>query len=340
MWAKCRVNGQASIEERLFLSCTGGLAQTVGQAVRWHSEVEHSVHWVLDVVWGEDDSRMPVYLYCKIQFSKMDMSPLSFHIRHEVTPERCSAVFEAIAEGRPYQHILQSERQEARLRQLGIVAGQELSADGKALAQVCRQKPALWGDLLHFLHYTRWSPLEPTTYAFSWVYRQFVHLLWEAAQILVNDDYLKPAVGTLIGSIETEPAFANVIEHKTRTGKISLSTSSLFGALNWLAALQPPVMNGQHFSRRFFCPTELMVLALGWVARTSGGEPGIDILLSPERRKALCQLCLLDPAALDRTIDWTLPLYYEFIRPGTRAGAYGRFIRFVRWPQLADLAFI
>jgi len=265
------------------------------------------------------------------------MAPLSFHIRHEVTPERCSEVFEAIAEGLPYQHILQSDRQEARLRQLGLIAGQQLSADGKVLAQVYRQKPGLWGDLLHFLHYTRWSPLEPTAYAFSWVYRQFTHLLWEDAQILVDDNYLKPAVGALINAIESDPAFADVIGSKTRAGTVSLSTASLVGALNWLAALQPPVMNGKQFSRRFFCPPELMVLALGWVAQISGGEPGIDILLSPERRKALCTLCLLDPAALDRSIDWTLSLYSECIRPGTRAGAYGRFIRFVHWPRLDDL---
>jgi hypothetical protein len=96
-------------------------------------------------------------------------------------------------------------------------------------------------------------------------------------------------------------------------------------------------MNGQQFSRRFFCPPELMVLALSWVAQTSGGELGIDFLLSPERRKALCMLCLLDHAALDRSIDWALPLFAECIRPGTRAGAYGRFVRFVHWPQLADL---
>lgn len=268
------------------------------------------------------------------------MATLSFHIRHEVTPDRCSAVFEAIAEGLPYQHITQGDRQEARLRQIGLVTGQELSADGRAVAQICRQKPTLWGDLLHFLHYTRWSPAEPTAYAFSWVYRRFTDLLWEETHVLADESYLQPLVGTLIGAIETDPAFADVIKDKTRTGAISLSTSSLVGVLNWLAALQPPVMNGQHFSRRFFCSPELIVLALGWVARTSGGDLGIDILLTPERRKALCTLCLLDPAALDRSIDWALPLYSGCIKPGTRAGAYGRFVRFVRWPQLADLTSI
>lgn len=266
------------------------------------------------------------------------MAPLSFHIRHEVTPDRCGAVLSAIAEGRPYQHVLQGDRQEARLRQLGLIAGQALSAEGQALVQVCRQKPALWGDLLHFLHYTRWSLREPTTHGFSWIYRQFTQLLWRANQALVDDAFLKPAVGALIGAVEAEPAFTDAIGSKTRAGAVSLSTASLSGALSWLDALQPPVMSGQQFTRRFFCPPELLVLALGWVAQTSGGELGIDLLLSPERREALCLLCLLDLAALDRSIDWALPLYAGCIRPGTRAGAYGRFVRLVRWPQLADLA--
>lgn len=265
------------------------------------------------------------------------MAQLSFHIRHEVTPQRCGEAFAAIAEGQQYQHVVQADRQEARLRQLGLVTDQELSPEGQALAQVCRQKPVLWGEILHFLHYTRWSPLEPTAHGFSWIYRQFTQLLWHANQVLVDDTFLKPAVGTLIGTVEAESAFATSIGSKTRAGTVSLSTSSLVGALNWLAALQPPVLNEQMFSRRFFCPPELMVLALGWVAQTSGSELGIDVLLSPERREALCMLCLLDPAALDRSIDWSLPLHAECIRPGTRAGSYGRFVRFVRWPQLADL---
>jgi hypothetical protein len=212
-----------------------------------------------------------------------------------------------------------------------------LSCKGKSLAHIYREKPVLWGDLLHFLHYTRWSYLEPTAHGFSWIYRQFTRLLWQANQALVDDTFLKPAVGTLIGTVEAEPAFAAIIGSKTRAGTVSLSTSSLVGALSWLAALQPPVLDGPQFSRRFFCPPELMVLALGWVAHTSGGELGIDLLLSPERREALCMLCLLDPTALDRSIYWALPLYARCIRPGTRAGTYGRFVRFVRWPQLTDL---
>ncbi|MCG8346807.1 MAG: hypothetical protein MI924_03365 [Chloroflexales bacterium] len=185
------------------------------------------------------------------------MAPLSFHIRHEVTPDRCSEVFAAIAEGHPYQHVLQSARQETRLRQLGLITAQELSAEGQALVRLCRQKPALWGDLLHYLHYTRWTSCDPTVHGFSWLYRQFTNLLWQSTQTLVNDTFLKPTVGALIGIVEAEPAFTNAIGKQTRAGAVSLSTSSLVGTLNWLAALQPPMLTEHSFVRRFFCAPEL-----------------------------------------------------------------------------------
>src|SRR5262245_25654475 len=138
-------------------------------------------------------------------------SPLSFHIRHEVTPDRCRAVFESIVEGQPYQHVLQSDRQEVRLRQLGLVAANKLSDEGQALLQICRQKPTLWGDLLHCLHYTRWNLDNPLVHGFSWIYRQFTNLLWNTNQTNVDEAFLKPAVGVLIGMVEAEPAFEDAI---------------------------------------------------------------------------------------------------------------------------------
>jgi hypothetical protein len=97
-------------------------------------------------------------------------------------------------------------------------------------------------------------------------------------------------------------------------------------------------MNDEEFERRYFCPSQLALLAAGWVARTTGGEVGIDLLLTPERREEMSKLCLVDPSALDKVLDWMLPIYPKIIQPGTRAGAYGRFIRFRKWPQIEDFA--
>jgi len=49
-----------SVEERYYITRLDGAAQTLGQAVRTHWEVENTVHWVLDVVFREDDSHLRV----------------------------------------------------------------------------------------------------------------------------------------------------------------------------------------------------------------------------------------------------------------------------------------
>ncbi len=51
----------------------------------------------------------------------------------------------------------------------------------------------------------------------------------------------------------------------------------------------------------------------------------------------LSRACLLEPTALDRALDWMLPLYPQVIEPGTHAGVYGRFVRLRKMPELSDL---
>ncbi len=108
---------------------------------------------------------------------------------------------------------------------------------------------------------------------------------------------------------------------------------------NWLEALVPPVIENNIFTRRSFCPPELTLLASGWVAQTMDGELDIDFLLTPPRREAICRLCLLEPNSLDNVLDWMLPNYPDIVQPGTSAGVYGRYLRFLKWPGVTDLAF-
>jgi len=262
---------------------------------------------------------------------------LSFHIRHEVTPDRSWEVLSAIASALPYDHITQSERQETRLRQLGLLGGTVLSDDGRTIAQICEKTPAIWGDLTHYLHYSLWNPAYPLVNGLSYTYRHFADYLWEIGSVSLTESFWDPVVGFLIGEAEADPSFAGEVSAATRQGTVSLSKFSLVGATHWFRALVPTVIDEDRFSRRHFCPPELMLLALGWVAQTLGGDIGIDFLLTPDRRASLCRVCLLDPVALDRVLDWTLPLYSGIIRPGTGAGVYGRFVRFLKWPELQDL---
>jgi predicted transposase YbfD/YdcC len=53
-----RLGEQVSHETRYYISSLAGDAVQFGQAVRTHWQIENSLHWVLDIAFREDDSRV------------------------------------------------------------------------------------------------------------------------------------------------------------------------------------------------------------------------------------------------------------------------------------------
>ncbi len=262
---------------------------------------------------------------------------LSFHVRHEVTSERCYEVLNALDINQSYAQVTQASRQLTRLRQLGLVVENQVTELGQATIEICRKKRNLWGDLLHFFHYTLWSNSKPEENGFSWTYRAFTNYLWQTHHTNLDNDFWEPVVSTISGQIEEALIFRDKITTVTKDGTISLSKKSLVGINNWLEVLAPPIIEDGVFARRNFCPPELTLLAVGWVAQTTDGEIGIDFLITPPRREAICRLCLIEANDLDNVLDWMLPNYPNLVQPGTSAGVYGRYLRFLKWPETTDL---
>jgi len=199
----------------------------------------------------------------------------------------------------------------------------ELTDNGRLLANA---KSDLRADIAHYCIYTAYDPARPDERTESWAYQQVVNGFWLRSPVDVH-----AVNGPVVEEI-------NNAAYDLFEVSISFSPKSIRGVRKWLEALHPPVIEGDVFKRRNFCSPELLLLAIGHVARQTEAELNIDLLLTMPRREAICRLCLLEPAALDRALNWMLPLYPAIVLPGTTAGTYGRFLRFLRWPTVADVA--
>jgi hypothetical protein len=213
----------------------------------------------------------------------------------------------------------------------------QLSRDGHAIARVREEARS---DLLHFLIYTGWDRHRPLEFLQSWGYRNCCDRYWSAGEVQLTGAYLDRQVEETISVARETFTALNV----GAFDEISFSRKSLNGAHRWLLALQPPVLHPNSpdakertFRRRDFCPPELVVMALAWVLRDEAVVADVDILLTHEKREALCKVCLLSPESLDRVLDWAIPTFPKLLSPGTRAGAYGRFIRLRKIPTLEDV---
>ena len=214
----------------------------------------------------------------------------------------------------------------ARLLGLLVEADGQLNLSSTAQA-IQALRPANRAEVMHFLLLTSWTEPDGQGLELGWAYRTFCARLWERGTVHLTSSEVSSAVADLLSAAQ----------EKFLAHQIAFSSKSILGMRRWLEELDPPVMDGEVFRRREVCSRELLLLALGQVAREDGAELGADLLLTPERRKAICRICLLEPAALDRRLDHMLPSFPRLVAPGTRTGAYGRFVRLLAHPEITSL---
>lgn len=215
----------------------------------------------------------------------------------------------------------------ARLLNL-LVADNGCLALSPAARAIAAMRPASRSDMLHFLLATAWRAGADPGLGCAWAYRAFCDRLWSRGAVRLDAAEMRRAVAELLD--EAQAAFPEI-------QLAALSPKSVLGMRKWLESLDPPVLAADDFRQREICSSELLVLAIGHVAAADGTDFGSDLPLTPARREAICRLCLLEPTALDRALDRAIPAFPTLIEPGTRTGAYGRFVRLKTVPTFEAL---
>jgi len=211
-------------------------------------------------------------------------------------------------------------------RDLGFVEMERnvITPLGKTISELELRNSDLFCELVHYFHYALWDGKHPSAHCFSWTYRHLCDLLWQ----------------TRTSSLTNRRDIAAELESRARSAfgrmDIALSAKSVGGALLWLMELEPPVFDevGDTFTRRYFCPSELFVLAVDHVYRTNGIEYGTNLLLGEDKQEAICQVCLLAPDGFDRVMDYALA-QFDYLEKGM-GGGWGSYLVLKHRPELED----
>lgn len=274
---------------------------------------------------------------------------LAVHIPPEATPENITAMLRKMIETQAelpsvealkeflVEHEIGSRTEiQSMAERMGLLDKRKdaitVSDRGYHLMQY---KDNLLPDIYHFLIYTGWEEAEPLTFLPAWAYRYLCDHWWNADD---GSSLTDSAIDILVSDL-IEHAEAKFAEYEIEEiNGVSFSPKSVRGARRWLDALTPPVIEKNVFTRRPFCPPELLLLALGWAFRHEPDPIGVPLLLSRTVRETVCRVCLLDPKYLDRVLDWALPRFPHLIASEEKAGFYGRSIRLHKLPTVEDFA--
>lgn len=279
----------------------------------------------------------------------MASKPLTFHLPEEANPTVILTILEAwgnnpdqafgsakeLLDGVCAVRDIPNRTESANFAlRLGLIAK---DADGLKLTPLAHaftgQRVAVGYDLMHFLAYTAWRPQSDVELVPFWSYRVTCDALWQMSPVTVDAErgrLVEHVIGTSREQFAVDAAYD--------PERVSYSAKSLRAILKWLEPLAPSVTANGVFQRRTACSSELLLLAMGQAYRVADAEPGVELLLSSRTREAICRLCLLDPAYLDRLLDWALARHSAFIERADQSGTFGRSIRLRCLPTIWDVA--
>jgi hypothetical protein len=117
----------------------------------------------------------------------------------------------------------------------------------------------------------------------------------------------------------------------------SIGGDTVRATLSWLRTLDPPCFSNDDtiFSRRGFCPPELLLLAVDFVYREDKVPYSSNLLLNDEVRDDICRVCLLAPESFEEMLSWTLA-QFDFLKRSV-GGGWGSYLLLSKKPELTDL---
>ncbi|MBI3950592.1 MAG: hypothetical protein HY314_09075 [Acidobacteria bacterium] len=229
-----------------------------------------------------------------------------FHVEHNARPEIVRVILHCARNGDKERLAVETgkslrtiERMLPMIRQMGLLHDGNTFATtelGERVAMLIQQSPALFPEVVHHLLYTAHTFDE--TKRRSWAYARVVNALWGGGERALDGKAKAQLVGTVVD--EAAQTFNIPIE------QIVFSDDSVRGVLNWLRALDPPVVNSEGrtdlFHRRYFCPPPMFLWAVDFLYCASSVTYGVRLFLTLERIEQLCKLCVLDPSGLDNVL--------------------------------------
>ena len=259
---------------------------------------------------------------------------LPFHIQHNTTPTIVSltvikgsasrAAPEEISSAIGVKLSSLQKRIAPFLRQMGILDGWRLSEFGERLRVLGQSHPDLLAEALHVHLYTlHWR--QPDAY-FSFAYATICDWLWERGTWVLDDRGKAELVGVVVN--------AAAEKFGVDAGQIAFSKNSVSGAINWLKALNPPVIKSDRKSGRFSLRDACPIQTLLWGIDAFYHHPkwkrdyGVRIILDDERLTQLCKICLVDLDGLEKLLDFAVRTCSR-LKIGTEGG-------FGRWLSLTE----